>query len=43
MKTMNCYYQWRARRVSEDSRSEGEGTFRLCCEVGSGEDFAGYE
>ena len=27
------YYYWRgARKVSKGSRSEGHGTFRLCCE-----------
>ena len=30
--SVNYYYQRGARRVSEGSRSEGCGTFRLCCE-----------
>ena len=29
---VNYYYRRGARRVSEGSRSEGRGTFRLCCE-----------
>ena len=32
LNTVNYYYRRGARRMSEGSRSEGRGTFRLCCE-----------